>query len=103
MKPTIFWNLEFVYFPKIDSLFIIHNKNPATIGSRMPLVTWANLIISIGFILREENNTPSNKINIQTNIDLSIISGYKEITRDWLSTMSISKSENKYLFSRTFI
>ena len=25
----------------------------------------------------------------------------KEIKRDWLSTMSISKSENKYLFSRT--
>ena len=35
--------------PKTDSLFTIQINNPAIKGSKIPLVTWANFIISIDF------------------------------------------------------
>jgi len=48
INPKIFWNLEFTYFPKTTFLFTIHKSIPATTGSKIPLATCANLMISIG-------------------------------------------------------
>jgi len=40
----IFWNNLFLYFPKTDDLFTIHNKNKVLIGNKILFGTWVNFI-----------------------------------------------------------
>jgi len=47
-------------------LFTIQRSIPATTGSKIPLATCANLMISIGLIPKDENTTPNDKIRNQT-------------------------------------
>ena len=65
-NPNKFCLKLFLQTPSTLSLFITHSKNPAIIGKRIPFAICANLIIVMGLILSDENNTPKTKIKIQT-------------------------------------
>ena len=62
----IFWRILFLNSPSTADLLTTHNKNKAITGNKIPFATWANFIISIGLTFKEENNTPINRIILQT-------------------------------------
>ena len=60
----------FLNFPKRFDLLESHSNKIAIIGNKIPLLTWANFIISIGLKPIDENKTPVIKIIIHTALNL---------------------------------
>ena len=69
----MFCVFELTKLPKTDFLLTTHNKTPAITGNKIPLDICANLIISMGLISKEEKNTPSSKIHIQTLLNCVVL------------------------------